>query len=1476
MSLSLFLRWLSIVAITGCTGILVAACGSGASGGIFTGGAPDATVADGGNYGAEAGNLLPDFDSSAACAPKTCADQGFSCGMTGDGCGGSIDCGTCTAPQYCGGGGYSVCGGGPSVGADGGPVQICTPYTCATAPHGPYNCGKTGDGCGGTIDCGSCSASEYCGGGGFDQCGGSTGLAPDGGVPCVPATTCPAGQNCGQAADGCGGLLSCGSCTSPQYCGGGGPSVCGGNDGLTVDGSVPCTPATSCPAGQNCGQASDGCGGLVNCGSCTDPQFCGGGGPSVCGGNNGLNPDGSLACTPTTCTVLGNPCGQQGDGCGGVLTCTHCTFPQTCGGAGVPDQCGGNNGIAPDGSILCTPKTCASFPAGTCGQQSDGCGGVTATCGSCTAPDTCGGGGVPSQCGNAKLLPDGGNPCSSGDDLPAAGTTCGQAADGCGGVVNCGTCTSPQICGGGGVPGQCGHTGLAPDGGVICNPTTCAALHYTCGPAGDGCGGELTCGTCTDPQFCGGGGYDVCGGNNGLNPDGSVACTPKTCAQLGYNCGIASNGCGGTVSCGSCTSPQYCGGGGYDVCGPASLSACDGGATTTYTGFVYDPGNHLPVYNALVYVPVGTVQTPSTGVNVSAPSCGCSAPAAYASAYTDVTGAFTLKNVPSGSTTVVVQLGKWQRAFTQTIAACTANTASNGTYASHLTLPSTHAQGNIPLFAVDTGAVDSMECVLRKMGIAQAEFMSPAIVNGVPTAAGRVHFYEGSIVNGGAVIDGKTPSEDALTETASVMDSYDALLFACQGGAGQYTSANSWPNTLGNLLAYANAGGRAFATHYHYDLLRNNGTFASTATWVNGGSWGDYYADSTYNSDVDQSFTVGATLATWLKQATPGSTLGVIPVGVIRNDISSVVSPAQRWLYTAGSSTCSANGAGCATAATCCSGTCSGGTCGGASDKTTSPPGGIPIHYAFDTPFTAGGTAGTCGRVVYSDFHVESQPENGVYFTGDDFPSECEGGATGSMTPQEQLLEFMLFNLTSCVSPPTCTPKTCANFPGTCGVQGDGCGGATANCGTCNAPDTCGGGGVPNVCGYPDGGKCVGKTCAELGVACGPAGDGCGNVIPCGTCAAPQTCGGGGVPGECGYPDAGCTPLTCASYPSTTCGEQSDGCGGHTAFCNPCTAPATCGGGGVTGRCGYPDAGCMPATCSSLGLQCGYGANGCGGVTTDCGTCPAGAACKNNMCVEADAGGACTPSTCAQLGVQCGLTDDGCGDLLTCPTCPSGETCEFNHCVSPDAGACTPLTCSNFPATTCGEQSDGCGGHTAFCNPCTAPATCGGGGIPNQCGYPDGGGCSPLTCASFKSTTCGPQADGCGGVTAFCNPCSSPATCGGGGVAGQCGYPDGGACVPQTCQQQNIGCGPAGDGCGNVIPCGDCTPPETCGGGGVPSQCGETDSGSCVPLTCAGQHVGCGPAGDGCGNLLQCGACSGGQTCGGGGTPGQCGGAPPK
>ncbi len=616
--------------------------------------------------------------------------------------------------------------------------------------------------------------------------------------------------------------------------------------------------------------------------------------------------------------------------------------------------------------------------------------------------------------------------------------------------------------------GSGSSSGSHPDGSLTgggdgstsgCKPKTCAQLGYTCGPNNDGCGNVIMCGSCTKPAYCGGGGYSKCGGGTGVGPDGGTQCKPETCTSLGYDCGAAGDGCGGLLQCGTCTSPAYCGGGGYDKCGTGTSggTGCDSG-TTTLSGYVFDPANNLPVYNALVYVPVGAVQTPQTGVNPA--QCGCTAQPAYASAFTGIDGSFTLTNPPSGSNvTVVVELGKWQRVFQENITACTTNKLGGGTAgaAGNLTLPSTQAEGHIPLFAMDTGSVDSLECVLRKMGIADTEFTNPG-------GTGRVQFFQGSVVAGGARINASTPDETALLNTAATIDGYDVVLFACQGNAGTYSAAQ-----LQNVLDYTSVGGRAFTTHYHYDLLVGNGSFNGTASWAPNGLYGG--ADPT-TGYIDTSFARGVALAQWLNQPiVVGGTYGQIQVNTIRNDFTAVIPPAQRWMYL------------------------------------QAPDPAIPLHYTFDTPFNQ---SPTCGRVVYSDFHVEDN----FITTTTNFPAECSNTA---MTPQEKLLEFMLFDLTSCVSPPMCQPLTCADFPqGTCGPQGDGCGGVTPDCGTCTPPQTCGGGGTPGMCGAPDGGTCVPTTCAKLGIQCGPAGDGCGGLLQCGTCQAPQTCGGGGVPGVCG------------------------------------------------------------------------------------------------------------------------------------------------------------------------------------------------------------------------------------------------------------------------------------------------------------------------------------------------------------------------
>jgi hypothetical protein len=81
---------------------------------------------------------------------------------------------------------------------------------------------------------------------------------------------------------------------------------------------------------------------------------------------------------------------------------------------------------------------------------------------------------------------------------------------------------------------------------AACQPKTAAQAcgGLTCGGVPDGCGGTVTCGTCGAGQVCNGG---TCG-----------ACVPLTCASAGATCGAIADGCGGTLACGSCAVGQYC------------------------------------------------------------------------------------------------------------------------------------------------------------------------------------------------------------------------------------------------------------------------------------------------------------------------------------------------------------------------------------------------------------------------------------------------------------------------------------------------------------------------------------------------------------------------------------------------------------------------------------------------------------------------------------------------------------------------------------------------------------------------------------------------------------------------------------------------------------------------------------------------------------------------------------------------------
>ena len=85
---------------------------------------------------------------------------------------------------------------------------------------------------------------------------------------------------------------------------------------------------------------------------------------------------------------------------------------------------------------------------------------------------------------------------------------------------------------------------------------------------------------------------------------------------------------------------------------------------------------------------------------------------------------------------------------------------------------------------------------------------------------------------------------------------------------------------------------------------------------------------------------------------------------------------------------------------------------------------------------------------------------------------------------------------------------------------------------------------------------------------------------------------------------------------------------------------------------------------------------------------------------------------------------------------------------------------------------------------------------------------SPCSCETFGPTPCtlGQRAP-CQCATGSASWATGWATCGDDGVyeACDCVEPDGGwPCRPQTCEELEVLCGPASDGCGGTLDCGPC------------------------------------------------------------------------
>jgi len=232
-----------------------------------------------------------------------------------------------------------------------------------------------------------------------------------------------------------------------------------------------------------------------------------------------------------------------------------------------------------------------------------------------------------------------------------------------------------------------------------------------------------------------------------------------------------------------------------------------------------------------------------------------------------------------------------------------------------------------------------------------------------PSGKGRVHIYQG----GGAGIAGAQPGE-LLSSTGAQLAKYDLVAFPC-------SSHPTNPASAQNLIDYTSAGGRVFLTDLSYPAISEAPDWATTANWTAGSDFGNLTAQ------IDTSFAKGEAMAEWLKVTGATPNKGVIQLQDTYSRFTAVGPAGQRWIYAAGG----------------------------------------PQTYSFNTPVDAK-EEDQCGRVVYSSFHIADTGSSGGF--GDDFPMHC---SDGPLTPQERALEFMLFDLSSCVQkddkPPVKPPK---------------------------------------------------------------------------------------------------------------------------------------------------------------------------------------------------------------------------------------------------------------------------------------------------------------------------------------------------------------------------------------------------------------------------------------------------------------------
>ena len=391
---------------------------------------------------------------------------------------------------------------------------------------------------------------------------------------------------------------------------------------------------------------------------------------------------------------------------------------------------------------------------------------------------------------------------------------------------------------------------------------------------------------------------------------------------------------------------------------------------TTLTGVVYAPNGTLPLYGIDVYVPREDPGPMSNELECT--RCASTLPGSpIVRTITDEGGRFRLEDVPVGADIpLVIATGKWRRQIRiSNVPQCT-ETQLTPTQTS---LPKNKGEGDIPKIAITTGNADALECLVRKLGIDDAEITTNA-------GAGRIHLYAGNGAN--AVGAASMANARALWDSFETLKSYDIAIFSCEGGqnVGNANHGKS-QDAMNAVKQYADVGGRVFLSHWHNVWVSGHyqgggGSGQTPAVWNELAMWGNNSdpGNGTVNLIDETSNGKGPAFATWMLNVMGSTVRGEIPLenGTAKSTMQSLdTTRAERWTYLRGGS-------------------------------------GNPQNFQFTTPNEVQ-LGERCGKVVFSDMHVSGDSRSRA---GTPYPNDC---SNSPLTPQEKALAFMFFDIASCI-----------------------------------------------------------------------------------------------------------------------------------------------------------------------------------------------------------------------------------------------------------------------------------------------------------------------------------------------------------------------------------------------------------------------------------------------------------------------------